>query len=105
MESALGKEFKFAVILCALYPALWLSDETEGMSTSEVRRLITIPSVHVQGRLDTWKGQGSKVLSEYFDQNTVERIEIDLGHEVPSKPKDVAAVVSAIREIWKTCLA
>jgi hypothetical protein len=96
LDPELGKDIKFAVVICALYPAVSLSEDE-----NTEKNMIDIPSIHVQGTLDTWRGQGTKVLEEYFARGQVKRIEFRMGHEVPGKPKDAGIVADETLAIWK----
>jgi len=98
LDEELGRNIQFAVIICALYPAVSLAEED---GTAVASRLIKIPSIHVQGKADTWKGQGTKVLQQYFEPANVKRIELSIGHEVPSKPKDAAVIIDEVLSLWK----
>ncbi|KAL6863372.1 hypothetical protein ACO1O0_003624 [Amphichorda felina] len=114
MDPELGAGIKFAVIICALYPALSLTDEEgEGIvdcavtkfsaTCSSPRTVIDIPSIHVQGALDPWRGQGAKTLGQYFDDGRVRKIQLpDLRHEVPSKVKDAAAIADEVLAVWQS---
>lgn len=106
LDAELGRDIRFAIIICALYPAVSLAED-EGTSSKSgsdspplTPPLIDIPSIHVQGTSDTWKGQGTKVLEEYFVGERVKRIELKIGHEVPSKPKEAASIAEEVIAVW-----
>ncbi|PMD36168.1 hypothetical protein L207DRAFT_515891 [Hyaloscypha variabilis F] len=100
LDPELYADIKFAVFFCALYPALSLTEDYDGVATQQV---IEIPSIHVQGTSDPWRGQGAKTLGKYFDAARAKKIELKgLRHEVPSKVKDVAMVTSEILKTWKS---
>jgi pimeloyl-ACP methyl ester carboxylesterase len=103
----LGRDIRFAVIICALYPALPLGREEEADEMEKVAAAgpallsrIAIPSIHIQGKLDTWKGQGTRMLDQHFTSDQVKLIEFHTRHEVPNKPKEVAMIVREIRAMW-----
>ena len=98
MDPELGGGVEFVVCVCGLYPALRLG---VGEEKTDVGGRINLPSVHVLGARDGWKGQGVKIMEEYFVQEKVRMVECQIGHEMPSRPKDVAAVVNAVLEAWR----
>jgi predicted esterase len=114
LDPELGADLKFAVIFCALYPALSLTeDDDEGAASTAVTKpsktssdsqfAIEIPSIHVQGTSDPWRGQGTKTLEQYFDGARARRIELaGLSHEVPSKVKEAAMVADEVMAVWKS---
>lgn len=115
MDPELGAGIKFAVIICALYPALSLTDDDDGeqlvnyavtkssTTCSSPRTVIDIPSIHIQGALDPWRGQGAKTLGQYFDDGRVRRIQLPgLRHEVPSKVKDAVTIADEVLAVWES---
>jgi pimeloyl-ACP methyl ester carboxylesterase len=113
LHPELGADIKFVVILCALYPALSLMEDDDDAPSSGVAQpskkssgpqlVIEIPSIHVQGTSDPWRGQGTKTLEQYFDGTRATRIELaGLRHEVPVKVKEVAMVADEVVAIWKS---
>lgn len=107
LDPELGTGIKFAVIFCALYPALSLADDdgtgSTKLSSSSQKGLVQIPSIHVQGTSDPYKGQGTKTLQQYYDSATTKKfVFTGLNHEVPSRSDEVALVVDEIRGVWKT---
>jgi predicted esterase len=114
LDPELGADIKFAVIFCAMYPALSLTeDDDEGSASTAVAKpsktssgpqlVIEIPSIHVQGTSDPWRGQGTKTLEQYFDGTRARRIELaGLSHEVPSKVREAAMVADEVMAVWKS---
>ncbi|ORY67810.1 oxidoreductase [Pseudomassariella vexata] len=107
LDSELGTDIKFAVIICALYPAVSLAEHEDGTAASKsTMRLIEIPSIHIQGMSDSWKGQGTKVLREYFNGAKAKIFNlVGVGHEVPSRVKEAAIVADEVMAVWKSILA
>ncbi|KAL2050614.1 hypothetical protein ABVK25_009122 [Lepraria finkii] len=91
--------WQFAVLLCASYPPLSMSnerarkepkgvvDEHGEISEPEEREIISIPSVHVRGTLDPHREKGRR-LAKYFNRETSVSMEFVMGHHLPGAAGD-----------------
>ncbi len=100
LDADLAAGIKFAVCVCGLYPALAVTDNAAWLAGRKEGRKIDIPSIHVMGTEDSWKGQGEKVMNDYFVPEKARKIECKISHEIPSRPKDVAVVVDEVIKAW-----
>jgi hypothetical protein len=98
MDWELGRQIKFGVFVCALFPAADLGEESVG----EGERRIEIPCIHVRGSADPYGGQGLKLYERYFVGEKAKRVvEFEGRHEVPSRQDDVARTAEEILGVWK----
>ena len=91
--------WQFAVLLCASYPPLSMSNERVRKEPKgpvdvhgedpepEEREIISIPSVHVRGTLDPHCEKGRR-LAKYFNRETSVSMEFVMGHHLPGAAGD-----------------
>ncbi len=116
-EQGLGSVVRFGIFLCSYFTPLTLrsddgcetdrgvGDKKRGPGPGGMPRMIVkadIPSVHVQKRADPWRVRGAKVQEVYFVSERAVTIQLDGGHEVPTKTEEVARVVEEVLKAWAT---
>lgn len=95
LDDELRQSIKFAVFVCALFPAVELG---KGPVDGKVR----IPCVHVRGSVDPYGAQGEKLFEKYFEGEEAMRVvRFEGRHEVPSREGDVKRVVEEVLGVWK----
>ncbi|KAJ5087472.1 serine hydrolase FSH [Penicillium angulare] len=92
-DTELGKDIKFAIIICGVSPPLSLSTPEMLLPPP-----LNIASVHVQGSTDPWLTNGTKLSKHYFDQSLAKTVKFTGGHEVPVKTFDVENICEVIAE-------
>ena len=99
MDRELGRQIKFGVFICALFPAVELGKEI----ANEANRKIEIPCVHIRGSSDPYRGQGLKLFEKHFVGEKARNVlDFQGKHEVPSREADVAWVTEKIMEVWNS---
>lgn len=92
----LGADFKFGVFCMGTSPPL-----TDKLSTHEK---IAVPSVHVVGMTDQFRESSRELYEEWFDKKTAKKIELDVGHRLPSLQEDTDKIVKEVRRLYQeTC--
>ncbi|TVY30978.1 Esterase [Lachnellula hyalina] len=89
----LGVDFKFGVLCMGTSPPL-----TDKLSENE---LIAVPSIHVVGTSDPWAFSSRELYEGFFDKKTSKKIELDLGHRLPSVEEDTYKIVHEIRRLYR----
>ncbi|CZT04210.1 uncharacterized protein RCO7_10825 [Rhynchosporium graminicola] len=92
-----GGLVKFAVFLNSTSPPLTSST----LTAEEVSVLIRIPSLHVVGLQDPWRGDSEKLYGDSFDKGHSKKIEFDLGHRLPSSDQDTALIAMEIMRMYR----
>jgi predicted esterase len=109
LDTVLGKQLKFAILMAATFPALQVGDSAgtslpRGTSalpdSSGPAKPINIPSVHIQGTKDPWRSEGSRIKAAYYEDSTAELVQFTGGHAIPTAPRDVEKAVAAILKAW-----
>ncbi|KAM3471714.1 hypothetical protein BBAD15_g12083 [Beauveria bassiana D1-5] len=111
LDSVLEKQLKLAILIAATFPALHVGDaerdsvscvaDAEVLSSPAVAsKLISIPSVHIQGTKDPWRCEGSRLKATYFEDGTAEFVPFVGGHAIPVAPPSVDKAVAAILKTW-----
>ncbi|KAE9376018.1 hypothetical protein N431DRAFT_502814 [Stipitochalara longipes BDJ] len=93
LDTVLGKQLRFAILIAATFPALHVDD-------SGPSKLIIVPSVHIQGTKDPWRSEGSRLKATYFEDSTAELVSFVGGHAIPIAPRDVEKAVATILKAW-----
>lgn len=89
VEHPVLEKIKFAIMCCATYPMLWCDGGTEGWVGNgglgeQGRRKIQIPSLHLVGREDAWKGEAERMAREVWSEEVGREVwEFVGGHQVP----------------------
>jgi hypothetical protein len=100
LDWELGRQLKFGVFICALFPAAHVSEKSVGEGQGEGQ--IEIPCIHVRASADPYGGQGLKLYEKYFLGEKERRVVKFVGkHEVPSRQDDVSRTAGEILEVWK----
>ena len=89
----LGVDFKFGVLCMGTSPPL-----TDKLSENE---LIAIPSIHVVGTSDPWAYSTRELYEGFFDKKTSKKIELDVGHRLPSVQEDTDKIVNEMRRLYR----
>ncbi|KAK0107622.1 hypothetical protein ONS96_003428 [Cadophora gregata f. sp. sojae] len=109
LDSVLGKQLRFAILIAATFPALHVDDCGRNSSSCGTKVLsspvgpskpIIIPSVHIQGTKDPWKLEGSRLKDTYFEDSNAELVSFVGGHAIPVAPRDVEKAVATILRAW-----
>ncbi len=111
LDSVLGKQLKFAILIAATFPALHVGDaERDSLSCAAdadvlpspavALKPISIPSVHIQGTKDPWRSECSRLKATYFEDGTAELVPFVGGHAIPVAPLSVDKAVAAILKTW-----
>jgi predicted esterase len=109
LDTVLGKQLRFAILIAATFPALHVHDCERNSSSCGTNVLpspagpskpIIIPSVHIQGTKDPWRSEGSRLKATYFEDSTAELVPFVGGHAIPIAPRDVEKAVAAILKAW-----
>lgn len=95
---------KFAVIISATYPPLFLDDDDDmvakdGVDSVTGKALCRIPSLHLHGSRDPWRSESKKLLKQNYDIGGATVVEFTGGHAVPTREQDVKEVVAAFRQL------
>ena len=118
MQNTVGwPEFRFALLLAARGPLLWLEPEMAmppwlvNASRPSVlldepvlvddpeERLLRIPTIHVHGLSDPGLELHRRLLQRYCDPRCAALLEWDGGHRVPIKTRDIDAVVEYVYSV------
>jgi hypothetical protein len=98
MDQELGRQIKFGVFICALFPAAHLGEKSVGEGEAHIE----IPCIHIRASADPYGGQGLKLYEKYFvGDNARKVVKFQGRHEVPSRQDDVSRIAGEILEIWK----
>lgn len=108
LDSVLGKQLRFAILIAATFPALHVhGDKSPGDTNAPVLatlacppKPISVPSVHIQGTKDPWRSEGSRLKSTYFEDGNAELVPFVGGHAIPVAPRAVDKAVAAILTAW-----
>lgn len=93
LDPELGRDIKFAIMVCGICPTLALSAVESKMPLP-----LNIVSVHVQGSVDPWTAKGKKLSMQYFNQGLARVVKFKGGHEIPVKTADVQRIAEAMAE-------
>ncbi|RHZ55502.1 putative oxidoreductase [Aspergillus thermomutatus] len=92
LDPELGRDIKFAILICGICPSLPLS----AAETTQVSRPLDIVSVHVQGSGDPWSAKGTRLSKQYFNQRLATVVRFKGGHEIPVKTGDVQSIAEVM---------
>ena len=93
-DASLKTKFKFGVFLMGNWPPL-----VPPPTDKETKR-ISIPSLHVVGAQDQWRGNGQKLKEEYFDQSNATFMELQVGHHLPVEGEETLMITEEILRLW-----
>ncbi|KAB8227684.1 serine hydrolase FSH [Aspergillus alliaceus] len=93
LDPELGRDIKFAIMICGICPSLPLS-----AAETQVSRPLDIVSVHVQGSGDPWLAKGTRLSKQYFNQRLATVVRFKGGHEIPVKTGDVQNIAEVMAE-------
>ncbi|KAF5858314.1 hypothetical protein ETB97_004594 [Aspergillus alliaceus] len=93
LDPELGRDIKFAIMICGICPSLPLS-----AAETQVSRPLDIVSVHVQGIGDPWLAKGTRLSKQYFNQRLATVVRFKGGHEIPVKTGDVQNIAEVMAE-------
>lgn len=105
LDADLGRNIKFAILICGTFPVLGIADQAPakvpvGVASREVGRL-TIPSIHLQGSYDPWQAEGIRLKETYYDSKLVSTVKFSGGHQVPAGVKEADQVASWVLSEWQ----
>ncbi|KAH2302372.1 hypothetical protein LV164_008591 [Aspergillus fumigatus] len=96
LDSELGRDIRFAIMICGICPSLALS-----AAETQVSRPLDIVSVHVQGSGDPWLAKGTRLSKQYFNQRLATVVRFKGRHEIPVKTSDVQNIAEVMAEYWE----
>ncbi|KAH7409927.1 hypothetical protein DE146DRAFT_643347 [Phaeosphaeria sp. MPI-PUGE-AT-0046c] len=100
----LRTRFRFAVLCCATYPPLWGDGETEAWAAADCdggvgRRKVEVPSLHLVGSKDAWKGEAETMAREVWSDEVGKEVWIfEGGHQVPLGREDGTRVAEWVKQ-------
>lgn len=108
---AVAPHLCFGVLLNGSYPPLRQSsnpstilprftDSAPGPWIPEHEACVHLPSVHVHGRTDNFRGR-SKLLERCYDPSTATVMEFDNGHHLPTSDEDTKKIAAEIVRIYQ----
>lgn len=96
LDSELGRDIRFAIMICGICPSLALS-----AAETQVSRPLDIVPVHVQGSGDPWLAKGTRLSKQYFNQRLATVVRFKGRHEIPVTTSDVQNIAEVMAEYWE----
>ncbi|KAL4902781.1 hypothetical protein BDW74DRAFT_180480 [Aspergillus multicolor] len=103
LDPELGRNIKFAIMVCGIGPELSLGTASGLGSPGNAgapRPSLDIVSVHVQGSADPWSAKGTRLMRQYFNPGLATVVRFQGGHEIPVKTGDVQRIAAVMAECW-----
>ncbi|KAM7219421.1 Serine hydrolase FSH [Rhypophila decipiens] len=89
----------FAVLFCGTFPVLRIRDGK--VTTTEKEGKLAVRSVHVQGSVDPWAAEGTRLMETYFERDMARTVKFNGGHQVPTGTRETGEIVELVMEAWR----
>lgn len=88
---------RFAALSCCFFPheaSLWLSARAQDLGLGKAH--IDVPTLHIHGNRDFCLGRARKLVRTHYKPEYATVVQVDGGHQLPTKKEEVHAVVQHI---------